>query len=64
MFVKDAVFSKRLLHPNILPFLGVSSALYPFCVVAPWMKNGNIFRYSKANPRVDRLQLVCLIPFI
>ena len=45
-------------HPNVLPFFGVSETLFPFCIINPWLTNGNINEYAKKNERVNRLQLV------
>ena len=49
---------KYVSHPNVLPFHGVSEALFPFCIISPWMSNGNIIEYSKKNQRANRLRLV------
>jgi len=48
------------MHPNVLPLLGVSE-LFPFCIINPWLQNGNIVQYIKKNREVDRLQLVGVI---
>jgi hypothetical protein len=45
-------------HPNILPVIEVSEAQFPFCVVSPWMPNGNITQYTQMNPGADRYKLV------
>jgi len=45
-------------HPNVLPVIQVSEALFPFCIVSPWMSDGNIIQYTQANPGADRLVLV------
>jgi serine/threonine protein kinase len=51
---------KELDHPNILPFLGVDTQLKQpsYCLISPWMKNGNALSYLKAHPSADRLLLV------
>jgi serine/threonine protein kinase len=51
---------KELEHPNILPFLGVDMTLRrpSCCLISPWMKNGNVLEFIKANPNSDRLALV------
>jgi len=46
-------------HPNVLPVIRVSKGLFPVCIMSPWMPDGNIAKYTKANPRADRLMLVC-----
>ena len=45
-------------HPNLLPVIQVSEAQLPVCIMSPWMPDGNITQYTKANPGVDRLVLV------
>jgi len=50
---------KRISHPNIVPFLGVSEAPAPLCMVSEWMSNGNVRDYVEKNPEASRLQLVC-----
>ena len=45
-------------HPNILSVIEVSETSSPFCIMSPWMPDGNIIQYTKANPGVNRLILV------
>jgi len=47
-------------HPNILPVTRVSEELFPFCIMSPWMPDGNITQYTQANPSADRSILVRL----
>ena len=49
---------KRLRHPNVANFLGFSSDSPPFSLVYPWMSNGNLSRYLREHPEVDKLGLV------
>ena len=49
---------KRISHPNIVPFLGVSEALGLLSMVSEWMPNGDVQEYVVKNPGADRLQLV------
>ena len=60
---------KRLIHPNILPLLGVT--LTPPQLVSSWMSSGDLPEYIKEHPNADRLELVggpsiasilCLLP--
>jgi len=51
--------SKRNSHPNVLPVIRVSEALFPFYIMSPWMPDGHITQYTQMNPGVDRLMLVC-----
>ena len=57
-FYREVVKWKYLSDPNVLPFLGVSETLFPFCIITPWLSNGNITEYVKRKPEVDRLRLV------
>lgn len=57
-FCREAVLWKRLSHPNILPFLGASTKLFPLCMVCEWMENENIVSYLRKHPRSNRLELV------
>ena len=49
---------KRLSHPNIVPFLGVTDDPAPLSMVLEWMPNGEIRDYIRKHPEADRLQLV------
>ena len=51
---------KRLMHPNILPLLGVT--IVPFQLVSNWMSGGDLPDYIKKNPDADRLGLVGVPP--
>jgi serine/threonine protein kinase len=59
-FCQEVVVWKRLSHPNILPFWGVSRAS-PFSLVSPWMSHGSIRSYIKQNPESDRKPWVSLL---
>ena len=50
--------SKLNYHANVLPVIRVSEELFPFCIMTPWMPDGNITQYTKMNPGVDHLMLV------
>ena len=50
--------SKRNPHPNVLPIIDVSEALYPFCIMSPWTPGGNITQHIQMNPSANRLMLV------
>ncbi|PBK66460.1 kinase-like protein [Armillaria solidipes] len=56
-FCREALVWRQLHHPNILPFLGVNEDLFApsYCLISPWMSNGNIMSYLKAHPDHDRL---------
>lgn len=57
-FCREVVIWKRLLDENILPLIGVSTALFPFCMVSPWMPNGNLTEYVRSNPAANRVELL------
>ena len=50
---------KRLVHPNIVPFKGVS--IDPPQIVSEWMPNGDLTTYIKSNPQRDPVSLVSLL---
>ncbi|KAF9644383.1 kinase-like protein [Thelephora ganbajun] len=58
VFYREIIGWKYVSHPNVLPFLGISETLFPFCIVSPWMSNGSIIEYTRKNKRVNRLQLL------
>jgi hypothetical protein len=45
-------------HPNLVPIIEVSETRFPFCIISPWMPDGNISQYTKTNPDANRLTLV------
>ena len=57
----EAVLMKQVEHKNIIPFYGVSTTASDFGLVFPWYKNGNIMDHLKANPDVDRYNLVSIL---
>ncbi|PBK82462.1 kinase-like protein [Armillaria gallica] len=56
-FCQEALVWRQLHHPNVLPFLGVNEDLFAprYCLVSPWMVNGNIMSYIEAHPDHNRL---------
>lgn len=55
-FSREVLIWSRLSHPNVLQFLGANKGLFPsFCLISPWMKNGNLRDYIKHHPEHDRL---------
>ncbi|KAK0199421.1 kinase-like domain-containing protein [Desarmillaria ectypa] len=56
-FCREALAWRNMNHPNVLPFLGVSTELFApsFCLISPWMQNGNIMSFLARNPAHDRL---------
>ncbi|KAJ7575487.1 kinase-like domain-containing protein [Mycena floridula] len=57
---REALVWKQLDHPNVRPFLGVSVELFApsFCLVSPWMSNGNLIEYLRAQPEFNRLHAI------
>ncbi|KAF9064954.1 kinase-like domain-containing protein [Rhodocollybia butyracea] len=55
-FCSEAVLWKQLKHPNILPLFGVNLELFEpsFCLISPWMENGNVITYLKQNHSHNR----------
>ncbi len=58
---QEALIWRQLRHPNVIRFLGVSKELFAprYCLISPWMVNGNIMSYLEAHPDHDRLASVC-----
>jgi serine/threonine protein kinase len=57
-FFEEAVIWGRLRHPNIVPFVGITTDLSQ--VVSEWMPNGNMREFIERNPGTDRIGLVGL----
>jgi len=57
-FLKEAIIWKRLRHPNVVPFIGVTRD--PLQFVSEYMPNGTLTRYVKNHPSADRIELVSL----
>ncbi|KAK0460845.1 kinase-like domain-containing protein, partial [Armillaria novae-zelandiae] len=59
-FCREALLWRQLHHPNILTFLGVNKYLFApsYCLVSPWMKNGNIMSFLEVHPGHDRLTML------
>ena len=55
-FFKETVMWKRLGHPNIVPFIGVTTN--PLQIVLEWMPNGTLIEFVKKNPSASRIGLV------
>ncbi|KAJ7586154.1 kinase-like domain-containing protein [Mycena floridula] len=53
---REALVWRQLNHPNVLPFLGVNVDLFApsFCLISPWMSNGNLMQFLQRNPDFDR----------
>lgn len=53
---------KRLKHPNIVGFIGVTQN--PLQFVSEWMPNGTLTEYLDVNPDANRIGLVRLFSVI
>ncbi|KAL0572982.1 hypothetical protein V5O48_008973 [Marasmius crinis-equi] len=55
-FCQEALIWWQLEHPNLLQLLGVNTELFKgdFCLVSPWMKNGDIITYLEKHPDHDK----------
>ena len=53
---------KRLEHPNIVGFIGVTQN--PLQFVSEWMPNGTLTEYLDVNPDANRIGLVRLFSVI
>ena len=49
---------KRLSHPNIVPFIGVTAS--PLQIVKEWMPNGTLMDFVEKTPCMNRISLVSL----
>ena len=47
---------KKLRHPNVVPFVGVTQN--PLQFVSEWMPNGTLTEYVSENPGANRIGLV------
>ena len=55
-FFKEVIIWKRLRHPNIVSFIGVTTK--PLQMVSEWMPNGTLTKYVENNPSANRIGLV------
>ena len=49
LFFKEVVMWKRLSHPNIVPFVGVTTG--PLQIVSEWMPNGTLTEFVEKKSR-------------
>lgn len=56
MLYQEALIWKRLKHPNIVQFIGITSK--PLQIISEWMPGGNMTVYINSNPRAGRITLV------
>ena len=51
---------KRLRHPNIVPFVGITTN--PLQIISKWMPNGTLTDFIEGNPDANWISLVS--PFL
>ena len=56
LFFKEIVVWKRLRHPNVVSFIGVTTT--PLQIVSEWMPNGTLTTYVEQNPGANGVGLV------
>ena len=56
MLYREAVTWKRLIHPSVVPFIGVT--FDPLQIVSEWMSGGNLTTHIASNPQTNRITLV------
>ncbi|KAF9268581.1 kinase-like protein [Marasmius fiardii PR-910] len=59
-YMGEAILWRQLKHPNVVPFMGLyylDQSRRRLCLVCPWMENGNLVQYLKANQEADRILL-------
>ena len=56
LFYQEAVVWKHLVHPNIVPFRGVTAA--PLQLISDWMSGGDLTNYINQHPDANLLGLV------
>jgi Protein tyrosine and serine/threonine kinase len=67
--LREFITWRQLSHPNILPFYGVyfldDSLDVRFCLVSPWMENGNMVEFldrrNRMAPNTDTTNCVSLV---
>jgi len=57
-YFEEVTVWKRLNHPNVLPNLGASPDIAEFCVVSPWMPEGDLLQYLKNHPGANRVSIM------
>ncbi|KAJ7573459.1 kinase-like domain-containing protein, partial [Mycena floridula] len=59
---REASIWSRLVHPNVLPFIGICSDIAPWPVlVSPFYKHGHIQKYLVNHEAADRMAMITAI---
>ncbi|OCB87579.1 kinase-like protein [Sanghuangporus baumii] len=58
-FIKEALLWRKLIHPNVLPFLGICRDEFApqIALVSHWMEKGSLVEYLTKSPSADCLKL-------
>ena len=56
LFLREAVVWKRLNHPNLIPFIGVTTN--PLQIISDWVPNVTLTEFVEGTPGVVRISLV------
>ena len=62
-FCQEAVVWKRMVHPNIVPLLGITTSPR-HQMISDWMPGEDLPEYIKKYPGSDRRGLVCIPPVV
>ncbi|KAK0199302.1 kinase-like domain-containing protein, partial [Desarmillaria ectypa] len=56
----EALVWGNIKNPNVLPFLGVNKEPFDasFCLISPWINNGDIMSFLRQHPCLNRLQSI------
>ncbi|TDL22518.1 kinase-like protein [Rickenella mellea] len=59
-FCRETILWQKFDNANVLPFYGICEDIFrpKLAMVSPWMENGDMIKYLKHNPGVDRRNLV------
>ncbi|KAK0214663.1 kinase-like domain-containing protein, partial [Armillaria nabsnona] len=59
-FCREALVWRNVRHASVLPFPGANKELFApgFCLMSPWMDNGDIRSFLRHHPRLDRLKSI------
>jgi serine/threonine protein kinase len=63
-FCKEAIVWSHISHPNVLPLIGVATSPFKFCMVSPWMENGDVISYLKSDSPVNSIRIVSSRHFV
>ncbi|KAE9406195.1 hypothetical protein BT96DRAFT_811348, partial [Gymnopus androsaceus JB14] len=60
---QEVLVWSQLDHPNVLPFLGVNTELFPqnYCLVSPWCRDGSVMNYLSMHSDADKREIVSII---